>query len=257
MAIDTFSVFYYGHNIDRNNRFLNIDEGGGEISVEIAVGSYTLSEFAAAVQSSLNSAGSNEYTVTVDRTSRRLTVAADAAFDLLVSSGSQLGQSAWSLLGFSGADRTGLLSYEGNLASGFEYRPQFKLQDYVDSEINSQGISTVINKTSEGAIEVVSFGREQFFEMNIRYITNLPQDGKVIRNNPNGVLDAVSFMEDATRKRRMEFMKDVDDRNTFAKVILESTPDSREGIGYKLRERISDSLRDYYDTGLLTFRVVS
>jgi len=255
--IDTFSKFYYGHNITRDNRFINIDEGAGEIAVELATGSYTLSEFASQVQTALNSFGTLSYSVSVDRSSRVITITADASFDLLVSTGTQVGQSAHSLMGFTGADRTGLLTYAGNAASGFEYKPQFKLQSYVPSENYEQGVSTVINKTADGAVEVVTFGRENFFEMEIKFITNLRMDGYVIKNNPNGLANAISFMQDITNKRRFEFMPDISDADSYYKVILESSAGFSDGTGFKLKELYDQSLKDIYETGILTMRVVN
>ena len=257
MAIDTFSKFYYGHTVDRDNRFINFDEGGGELSAEIAVNSYTLSEFIVAIQTALNGVGTLNYVVTVDRSTRLITIAGDSNFTLLAGTGSQIGQSVFSLMGFSANDLSGNSSYTGDSGSGFEYRPQFRLHNYVDSSTFEQGINTVINKTSEGDVEIVTFGRENFFEMDIKYITNNQGDNKVILNNPTGLADAISFMQDITQKRRFEFMKDVDDPDTFSKVILESTPGFSQGTGFKLKERFQDNLRDYYDTGLLKLRVVT
>ena len=255
--IDTFSKFYYGHNITRNNRFLNFDEGGGELTAELAPSSYTLTEFLVAVQSALNSVGTLNYVVSVDRASRLISISGDANFSLLAGTGSQIGQGVWSLLGFSSTDRTGAAAYTGDLASGSEYRPQYKLQDYVDSSIFEQSVSEVINKTTEGNIEVVSFGRENFFEMNILYITNNPGFGIHHLTNPTGLEDAIDFLQDITNKRRFEFMPDVAQSDSFSKVILESTPSSSNGVGFKLRERFTEGLRDYYDTGLLKLRVVT
>lgn len=254
--IDTFSKFYYGHTITRDNRFLNIDEGSGEISVEVAAGSYTLTEFLIAVQSALNQYGGLTYSVSVNRQTRIITVTADGTFDLLVSTGSQSGQSTFSLLGFTGADRTGSASYAGDSASGSAYYPQFKLQSYVDASYNEQSVSTVLNKTANGDVEVVTFGRESFYEMDIKFITNLPMDGFVIKNNANGLQDAIDFMRDITQKRRFEFMPDVDDSEEFSKVILESSQGFSDGTGFKLKELWDNNLRDIYETGVLKMRVI-
>lgn len=255
--IDTFSKFYYGHTITRNNRFINIDEGSGEISVELNPGSYTLSEFVTALAAALNSFGSLDYTVTVNRATRVLTINGSANFELLVATGSQSGSSAFGLMGFTGADRTGDDSYSGNLGSGSVYLPQFKLQSYVAPDIFEQSVSVVINKTAEGSVEVVSFGRENFIEMDVKFITNLEMDGFVIKNNPQGLQSAIDFMKDITQKRRFEFMPSVDDSDNFYKVILESTPSNSDGTGFKLKELWDQNLRDIYETGILKMRVVN
>lgn len=51
-------------------------------------------------------------------------------------------------------------------------------------------------------------------------------------------------------------MKDRDDPNSFIKLRLESTRESRSGTGYKLRERNDLKLSGYFDTGNLKFRKV-
>lgn len=254
--IDSFSTFYYGHTIARDNRFLNFSEGGGELSVELSPSTYTLTELLSAVQSGLNGSGANTYTLSVDRATRLVTISADATFELLVNTGSQSGQSVFELLGFTGADLTGSTSYVGNNPSGSQYSPQFKLQSYVDKTISEQGISTVINKTSEGNVEIVTFGRENFYEMDIKFITDLPMDGRVIKNNPSGLQDAIDFMSDIIGKTRFEFMPDIDDPDTYSKCILESTPGYSDGTGFKLRELFNQNLRDIYETGIIKLRVV-
>lgn len=256
--IDTHSKFFYGHTVDRNSRYLNFSEGGGELSAEIPVTSYTLSELAAAVANALNSTPgvTRIYSVNVDRFNRTVTISADGTFELLVGTGSQSGASVFGLLGFTNSDRTGASIYEGDQQSGSEYKTQFKLQDYIDPE-NYQFLSdAIINQTATGAVEVVTFGNEIFIQFNLKYITNKPGDGYVIRSNPNGLGDAISFLKSITSKQRFEFMPDEGDPNTFFKCILESTTASRDGIGYKLKELVNQNLRDYYETGTIKLRVV-
>ena len=49
-------------------------------------------------------------------------------------------------------------------------------------------------------------------------------------------------------------MPDIDDVNTFKKILLDRTPESRVGTDYKLKELINRNLTDYYETGRLVFR---
>src|SRR5690606_20169751 len=106
-------------------------------------------------------------------------------------------------------------------------------------------IGASVNESANGEIEVISFGLRKFIEMNIMYINNRPQDGTVIKTNLSGVSDAIDFMEFITQKFPFEFIPDIADRDTFYKVLLESTPQSREGVGFKLRELVGRGLPGY------------
>ena len=254
--IRTFSKFYYGFQVTQDERFISIDEGGGEILVEVAIGDYDSQELAIAIQTALNASGANTYTVAFDRNLRKYTISADASFDILIASSSALGQSIYTIIGFTGADLTGLSSYTGDSDAGLEYQPQFLLQDYVPSDIFKRSASSTVNKTAKGTVEVVRFGIEKFIELNIKFITDLPMDGKVVKNNPNGLADAISFFDNITEKVKFEFMPDENDVDTFQTVLLESYPGFTDGTGYKLRELFAQNLPDYYETGLMRLRVI-
>jgi hypothetical protein len=114
-----------------------------------------------------------------------------------------------------------------------------------------------VNESASGIIEVVRFGNVMFTQFNIMYITNLPMDGKLIRNNPNGVSDLNLFMDYITNANPIEFMPDVSDRNTFQDLIIESTTLSKDGIEYKLKELYDKGLPNFFESGLLSFRVLN
>lgn len=209
------------------------------------------------VQRALNDSGANTYTVTFNRSTRLVTISADDTFELLVSSGSNTGVSPFSLLGFTGADRTGASSYVGDTATGSQYEPQFIPQGYVSFDDNLDGIQSSINESAAGIVEVVTFGDRRFMDMEIIYITSeAKQKGNPIQNNPTGLQDARSFMEFLIKKSEVEFMIDRSDVNTFDKVLLESTPTSRQGTAYQLKELVDRGLNDHYTTGSLRFRKV-
>lgn len=257
MSLTTFSIFYYGHKITDENYLIDVDEGGGTFQVEIPVGSYTLTTFADILESALNDFGTLTYTVSVNRTSREITIAASAAFDLLVSSGPSIGTSAWSLIGFSGSDRTGASTYTGNLPSGSEYTPQFILQDHVPSSNRKRSVMSTVNESASGELEIVRFGSVRGVQFNIKMITDLPMDDKIILNNPNGVADANDFMDYVTDGNKIEFMPDRSDRSTFETLIIEKTPQSKDGIEYDLKEHYDKGLPNIFETGILQFRVTS
>lgn len=258
MALNTFSLFTYGHVITNENQNINFDEGAGELSAQIAIGDYTLGEFAIAVQTAMNTAAVlNVYDVTVNRTTRTLQITGDTvAFDLLITTGSQLGTSAFPLMGFTGADLTAAMTYEGNNASGSKFEPQFLLQDYVNPGDFVESVQSSVNESASGEVETVNFGKKEIVEFSIPFITDIAMDGKVIKNNATGVADARAFFLQVIDKVRFEFIPDIDTPATFFKVILESTPENREGTSFKLKERFRDNLPGIFETGLIRLRVV-
>jgi hypothetical protein len=256
--ITTFSKFNYGFNITSQNNLMNFSEGGPELTAELSPGSYTFGEFALAIQSALNADGALDYTLSLNRSTNKITISASGVFSLLLSSGSNIGLSPFELMGFTQVvDLTGANTYIGQDKAGFEYYPQFLLQSYVPAEHFKESSDATINTTASGRVEVVRFGIDEKIEMDIKFITNLPMDGHVIKNNPSGLDDALDFLSDISQKRRFEFVPDVDVPGTFNKVILESAPGFNNGTGFKLRELYSQNLPNIYETGLLTLRVVT
>lgn len=257
--IDTFSIFYYGYTVNSNNLNLPFNEGAGEINASLTISSNSLTEFVVNMQNALNAASvTRTFTVSVDRNTRKITISADGTFDLLTGTGTTLGTSVFPVAGFStGTDLTGLTSYTGDLVSGSAYEPQFKLQSFVDKEDFQEFNDASVNESASGEIETIRYGTVQFYEFDIKFITNLVMDGKVIKNNPTGLQDARLFLRDITTRSRFEFMPDIDDRSTFDRVILEQIPGNRTATGYKLKELFDQNLRDIYETGIIRLRVVT
>lgn len=256
--IYSYSKFNYGINITVDNRFINFSEGGPELTAVIETGDYALEQFPQAVESALNDAGSLTYSVTVDRTNNNLmTIVGSGVFDLLINTGSNNGNAAWETMGFVyPGDLTGASTYSGSGDCGDQYFPQFLLQSYVDRLHSQKSFDPTVNQTPSGRVEVVRFGLQQFFEMDVKFITDKPMDGCVIKNNASGVSDAVDFLEFISQKNKFEFVPDVGDPLTFYKVILESFPGFSNGTGFKLRELFTQNLPDIYETGVFTLRVV-
>lgn len=260
MSLETFSAFYYGFTINELNNKINFNEGSGELVATIDSGSYSFSELMLAAKTAMDAVASvNTYLLSINRTTRQASITGDTGvFDLLTNSGSQSGVSAFPLLGYSTAgDLTGLLTYESQGPGGSEYIPQFILQSYVEPGDHKERIDSSINESASGNVEVVGFGTREFISMDIKFITDLPMDGRVIRNNPTGHQDAKDFMTGLIERGNLEFMPSISDRATFLKVKLESTPESEQGTGFKLKEMTGESLPFIYGTGILKFRVVS
>lgn len=256
MALDTFSCFYYGFEITGENNLLNFSEGGPELTAELDVGSYSLNDMIAVLETALNSEGALTYTVSVNRTTRAITIAATGTFSLLTTTGTQVSSSPFTLIGFTGADKTGFATYTGT-AAGSIYEPQFRLQDYIPVENWTGAALATVNKSASGRVEVVKFGDESFMQCDIKYATNISQnDNLIIKSNASGVDNLIDFMSFAITKGPMEFMPNISDRATYIKIILESTPDSKDGVSFKLKELYDKGLPGFFDTGTLKFRLL-
>lgn len=257
MAITTYAAFNYGHTVTLDNQFINFSEGGPEISAVLDVGSYTLGQFIDQISLQLNKVGGQEYTVSLNRTTRQITISASSNFELLISSGSQVNITAYTLMGFTGADLTGSNIYVGDTASGFQYIPQFLLQTFVDFPDDQKKAASSINESANGDVEVISYGDVNIMSANITLATDItPQ--YVITPNPNGVSDLRAFLVYITNKRPIEFIYDYQgDPNTFVNCILESTPEDKKGTAFRLKELYSRNLTGYFETGVLQFRKIT
>lgn len=258
MALGTKPIFYYVSEVDNTNfrvDFVEPNESPLERTAELRVGGRSLTQLATELQRALNDTGELDYTVTVDRDARTFIISASDIFELNVASGSNLGTTAFSLLGFTGSDRTGLSSYESDTAIGFTYSPQFPLQDYLPSINNVEGIEPSVNESADGTIEIVTFGNRSFVEFDIRYIsetTKSPYNPSA--RNPNALSEIRSFMDFLILRQPIEFMEDIADRSVFETLQLERTRSSRLGVGYEIKEE--RGLQNYFTTGLLRFRKV-
>ena len=254
--IETRSSFFYIDPVDSTNFYLDFDEGGGELTAEVSVGSFTHSELPDAIEAALNGAGALTYSVTFDRDTRKFTISASGPFSLLIGTGTHVGADVFPLLGFTGSDVGPATSHVGNLKAGTEYRPQFWLQDWVDQEDNQRAISPAVVKTASGEVEVVKFGTEKFFEFSIMLATDIDQgEANFIENDPSGVANLRAFLQFAVEKNNFEFMPDRDNKADFYKVLLESTEESANGTGYKIKELYDKGLPNYFESGKLVLRL--
>jgi hypothetical protein len=252
--INTRSSFIYGYTVGNSSFSIDFNEGGSELQASLNIGSYTFGEFADEISRQMNLVGGQEYTVTIDRDTRLITISAPGNFTLLVTTGTRSGVSAFGIAGFT-SDKTGSNSYTSDVITGTEFRPQFKLQDYVDFEDNQSAQAASVSVTAGNQVQVVSFGTEKIAEMNIKYQTNQSGRSSNIERDPQGVENLRNFLIFATTKSRFEFFKDRDNKASFTKVILESTPSSRDGVGFKLNELFGGG-SDWFESGIIKLRQV-
>ena len=251
------SKFYYGHNVTSSNSKLDFKEGAGaEITATLNVGDYSLTEYVAEIERALNAAGALTYGVTVNRSTRYITIAATGTFTLLAATGSNIGNGVWTLAGYTATDVDGI-SLTATGASGSEFIPQFKLQKYISFDDQESAAYSNVATSANGTVEVVSFGTQNFLTCEIAYQTNLTQEaGSVIENQANGLDNLRTFMQYITAKRKIEFIPDRDTVGTYTKCLLESTPSSNDGTGFALNEYLG-SLPGFFSTGTLRFRKVT
>lgn len=258
MSITTHSKFYFNYEITQDNNAIDFSEGGSELQATIDVGSYSLTDFLDAIARALNDAGALTYTVSVARATRIITISAGSNFELLITSGSRVGTGAWTAMGFSGADKTGAATYAGGTAAGSEYVTQFKLQSYVSTSDYIEAAEGTVNKSASGQVEVYRFGENRFMECNLTFVTSRAMPyGAPIRSDTQGHEKLRTFMQFLITKGPVEFMPNENDVATFETFILESAPEMKDGIGYKLKELYAKGLPGFYETGVLKFRRIT
>lgn len=259
MSLQTRPVFYTVGDVNELNNQINFVEPNiapTELTANISVGSYSMTELMNEIVLALNSAGDQTYTATFNRDTRIVTISSSDTFELLFSSGTSTIQIN-DLIGFGSTDRTGASTYDGVTAMGDEYVPQFPVQNFIDFDDDVQNVQSNVNESASGIQEVVTFGQRKTMTMNITNITDrFKAKGNFIENNSNAVQDARDFLSFAITKSNLEFMKDRSDRATFHKVLLESTTASRDGTGFRLRELVGQGLEGFYETGNLRFRLI-
>jgi len=250
------SAFYYGYVVSETSNTVRVDEGAGDIDVIIPSGSYSLSKYVDVVSVALNDALDNEYIVTVDRDSRLITISSTVIFSLKVLDIFPL-NSGFPVMGFNEqVNLTGATSYTGDSASGDAYFPQYLTQDYIPFDHSKEYQDGSVKSSASGEIEVVSFGLVNRMSLNIIGIT----DREMVVNspwehNPNGVADAVRFMDYLITKGAVEFIPDRENRNVFETCILDKTSKNRLGLGYELKENFD--LLGFYETQKLIFRKIT
>ena len=247
------SQFYFGHFITKDNQFLPFNDGAGDKIATLKVGDYTLTTFVTEVQRALNDASSVVFSVSVNRTTRIITISGSGNFELQTTSG--VASNCFLLLGFSGADKSGSNSYTGTIASGSFYRPQFLLQKFVAFGDDNRAVFSSVSKSASGQVQHVSFGDEELSSFIIPFATNITQGAGPIENQANGLDNLRTFLQYITKKRKIEFMPSRDLPGTFFQTILESSESSGTGTGYKLKEYFGKHM-GYFSSGKLVFRRV-
>lgn len=255
--IKTLSCFYLGQEINEDNCMIDFDEGAGELTAELDLGSYTPTELAAEVERKMNFVGGQPYNVSFSRSTLKLTISAGNSFTLLVETGTNAANGAFSTLGYAtGADLSGSsITASNDLCT--VYKPQFYLQAFVDPSHEVAQLHATVNETITGRQELITYGDLGTMRCNITFITDIAQPSNgPIESNPSGVADALRFLRWITRKNKTEFIPDRADVETFYNIVLDSSVASKDGTKFRLRELYDKGLTGYYETETLIFRKV-
>lgn len=250
--IYTRSSFIYDIQITSSNYNLDFLEGSTKYAAKLIPGKYTLATIVKEVSKALSNAGLLDYSVSIDRTTRKITISAPSEFTLLVN-GDHAGASCLSVLGIT-SNKVGAI-IEGDLAIGKEYRPQSYLQDWVSPEDWLEYISASRNESSGGVAELVALGEKKLCQFNIEFITNRPMGG-VLETNPQGVEQAREFCRYVGTIGAFDFLPDRNDPAKFYTLIVEKTGHSSLGAGFRLYEMSKTAFNDIYETKTITCRVI-
>jgi hypothetical protein len=233
-----YSAFIFGHYVTEERQYLNFIEpskGNTELTAQLSIRSYDFVSFTKEIARAMTEVGELEYTVSIDRATRKITVTATESFNLLTENGIQLESSPFDLMGFTtGGPRIAALAHESELACGSIYYPQAPLWKYSGFEDDFGASDGVSAKAASGRTSIVSFGSSNIMSCTISCITDREQgyNGN-IRNNQNGYNDAKTFIQYIIQKRAIEFIEDIKFPENFIKCRLEKTGSSKDGIRAK------------------------
>ncbi len=249
--------FHWGFTITVFNKYINFRRVslGPVLTAELTIGNYTPTELASEIKKQLDNVdGVNTYTVAILRSfggglSPRFQISTSGSYlDLLFSSGVNAATSPRDLLGYSHTDKTGATSYTGELTAGNVLIPEFATYDYLGPTLNIMN-DGVKNVSASGIKETLVFAQMQFVQGQWKYITNF--------SGRTQLTEWADFMSYATRQLKFEFSPSIyEDVELFYQVTLEKTSDDQNGMAFKFKQQRGEGLYRFYDTGLLTMRLI-
>lgn len=253
----TYQQFYYGLEVTSSNKYLDFDEGGTPYSAVLKIGSYTYVGLQNEIARAMNAASllSDDYSASMDRTTRITTIEkASGTFSILGATGSYSGQSILSVIGFAAVDTSAAATHSGTSESGESWNPQFPISNYIPFNENIKAADSSVNKSVSGETESFTFGTESFMSGEFLYMNDGFSTNSEIKNDATGRQKAIDFFTYAIGKKKLEFMYDETDPNTFTACLLESTSADSKGTGFRF-DRMR-GLDTYKRTGKLVFREI-
>lgn len=246
------SAFIYGYTVEDSQKSFYFNEGVGVQSFDVDAKGWALDDLRLEIQNRLNDNGDLSYSVTVDRATRKFTITADSAFDLLPSESTT--GSLFEVIGYS-SDKIGLMTYESDDETGRVYLPQFPLEKYTPFENDIRTIGGNKAEAPSGATRGVNFGLLKHMSCDFMFIGDIVhRKESPVESNPTGLQDAKDFMNYCITFGGMEFFEDRYSLTQFQKCIQISNGKDKNGQGYRL-DRVS-KLYTIFQIKNLTFREI-
>lgn len=253
MALSSQSLFLYGYSVGVTNQNLDFKaaSGGPVLTAQLALGAYSLTSLLAQVASAMNTADpNNTYSASADRTlmggtQNRVTLQTSGSFlSLLFGSGPNVATSCAPLIGFNAADYTGATGYTGAQSTGTTLLPQYIGYNYSDQNLQSK-LFGAVNVSAAGVKEAVVFNTQYFVEVEFKHES---------KANATGPWQAL--FQWMIKQNPFDFTPEITKPAIFYQLTLEKTDVEGKGLGYKMKEELSEGFPNFYTTGPLTFRVV-
>lgn len=252
MALNSKSLFNYGiqvTNLNQNIDFVK-ELGGDTLTAQLNLGFYSPGGLAEQVALQLQSMDpDNVYTVTVDRTilggtQNRITVSTSGTYlELLFGTGPNTNTSAAGIMGFNSVDYTGSTTYTGAQTTGTVLIPDYIGYNYSDPD-QAAKLFGAVNVSAAGIKEAVTFNTQFFIEVEFKY------------EPESRLADWKAFFIWAIQQRQFDFTPNISDPTLVYNSTLERTEYDDKGLGYKMKEMLSESLPNFYSTGALVFRII-
>lgn len=251
MALTSKSLFLYEFEINQLNSSLDFraTSGGIILQATLRYGFYSLGRLMIEIRRAMEATDpARIYSVTADRTlvggtENRITIATNGAYlDLLFGSGPRAVSSVHSLIGFTGTDKTGALTYTGTSTAGTALVPDYIGYNYLGPEM-IRNVFGALSITASGEKEAIVWAIQKFIQVEFKYET----EARV-------VTEWMSFLTWAIQQRSFEFTPKISTPNTFYDVTLETTSADGKALGYKLDEMLPE-FPFFYKTGMLKMRV--
>ena len=252
MALTQKSLFLYNLQVTSLNSSIDFkaSSGGPVLQATVPIGYYSLGDLMNAIVSAMAAVDTvNTYTVTANRTysggtQNRVTISTSGAYlSLLFASGSRSASTIAPLIGFAVADQTGATTYTGTSSAGTTLQPVWWGKNYLDVNSLRTNFGS-LNISANGTKEAITYQIQQFIEVQFDYE---PYSAVVNAWQP--------FLTWAIQQQGFEFTPDITQPNTVYNVTLESTEEDSQGLGYRMKEMLSDGLPFLYSSGLLKFRL--
>lgn len=255
MALSGQSLFLYGYTITSTNRYISFGSdvtqvGALALTATINLGSYSLTGLLTAVATAMQASDpTRTYTVTADRTisggtQNRVTISTSGSYlSIFFSSGNTFNPAT--LLGFGLSDLVGSTSYTAGATSGTamlptSYFPQANVGfNYLspNSLFSNFGVSNI---SASGVKQSVTYGRQEFWQVQFRYFTRAFRDS-----------DWTPLLHWLIQQKEVEYTPNILSPNTFHTGTLE---DPNSGLDIEISELLPE-LPNLYETPLLKFRV--